>query len=95
MPSSLHCSQNEANDQGWDCGFDMDNVRWTMNPPIPDDSIEYFQKTRTGIGAALMPSFQVFGSPHPTGCQFVLLDGSVHMFGCDADQRVSPFGKPA
>jgi prepilin-type N-terminal cleavage/methylation domain-containing protein len=71
--------ENQGNDQGWDCGYDHDNVRWTMDAPKPDEWID------PNGGLTSWRSIQVFGSAHPAGCLFVYLDGSVHMISYDVD----------
>ncbi len=72
-------SDNNGNDQGWDCAYDVDNIRWTMDPPKPDE----WRDPNGGI--TTQRSTQVFGSAHPAGCQFVYLDGSVHTISYDID----------
>jgi hypothetical protein len=72
-------NENQGNDQGWDCGYDHDNIRWTMDPPKVDEWID------PNGGLTSWRSIQVFGSPHNAGCQFVYLDGSVHMISFDID----------
>ena len=74
-------SDNNGNDQGWDCAYDVDNVRWTLYAPQPDT-------WAPPGGLTSMQSTQVFGSAHPAGCQFVFLDGSVRTFGYDVDVAV-------
>ncbi len=71
--------ENNGNDQGWDCANDVDNVRWTVDPPKPDEWVD------PAGGLSSFKSVYVFGSAHPAGCQFVFLDGSVHTFGYDVD----------
>jgi type II secretory pathway pseudopilin PulG len=72
---------NEGNDQGWDAAYDYDNVRWTQDTPKPDEWI--YQNNPSNRW-----NFQVFGSAHPTGCQFVYLDGSTHTIGYEIDPVV-------
>jgi prepilin-type N-terminal cleavage/methylation domain-containing protein len=74
-------SNNEGNDQGWDCGADVDNIRWTMSTPKPDEWID-------PAGANSIQNFQVFGSAHNAGCQFVYCDGSGHMISFEVDPVV-------
>ncbi len=74
-------SFNYGNDQGWDCAADHDNLRWTMDPPKPDEWVDV-----GGLGT--QRSIQVFGSAHTAGCQFVYLDGSGHMISYDVNPRV-------
>jgi len=64
-----------GNDQGWDTGYDHDNIRWTMLPPVSDSSPGNLSGPETS---------QIFGSSHPSGCQFVFTDGSVHTISYDA-----------
>jgi hypothetical protein len=73
-------ADNNGNDQGWDCGFDVDNVRWTMDPPKGDEWVD------PAGGLTSIRSTQVFGSAHTTGCQFVFLDGSVRSLSYDVDR---------
>jgi prepilin-type N-terminal cleavage/methylation domain-containing protein len=72
---------NEGNDQGWDCAADVDNVRWTMDTPKPDEWI-------SPSGPNSIHNFQVFGSAHNAGCQFVYCDGSGHLISFDIDPNV-------
>jgi prepilin-type N-terminal cleavage/methylation domain-containing protein len=74
-------SANEGNDQGWDAAYDYDNVRWTQDSPHPDDWISQNNPAHRW-------NFQVFGSSHPSGCQFVYLDGSTHTIAYDVDPAV-------
>jgi prepilin-type N-terminal cleavage/methylation domain-containing protein len=74
-------SNNEGNDQGWDCAADVDNVRWTMSTPKPDEWID-------PAGPTSIQNFQVFGSAHNAGCQFVYCDGSGHMLSFDVVPKV-------
>jgi prepilin-type N-terminal cleavage/methylation domain-containing protein len=71
-------TSNEGNDQGWDTGYDYDNVRWTQDTPKPDEWVYLNNSTNRW-------NFQVFGSAHPAGCQFVYLDGSTHTISYDVD----------
>jgi prepilin-type N-terminal cleavage/methylation domain-containing protein len=73
---------NSGNDQGWDLGFDYDNVRWTNQSPHPDTWI-------AGSPSAVdQTTFESFGSAHPSGCQFVLCDGSTQTVSYDVDSKV-------
>lgn len=74
---------NWGNDQGWDVGFDHDNVRWTMAPPRPDS----WKASGSGIETTISQQ-QVFGSAHPGTCLFSFLDGSVHAISYDVDMPV-------
>lgn len=70
-----------GNDQGWDLGFDTDINRWTKYPPLSDSiGVDDFPDQFTGEDPV-----SVFGSAHPSGCQFVLCDGSVHTVAYDVD----------
>jgi type II secretory pathway pseudopilin PulG len=64
-----------GDDQSVFVGYDLDNTRWTTTtrPPVPDGST---------------PQQSQFGSSHPTGCQFVLCDGSVRLIRYDIDPQV-------
>jgi type II secretory pathway pseudopilin PulG len=64
-----------GDDQSLFVGYDLDNTRWTAVkwPPMPDG--------RT-------PNQQQFGSSHPTVCQFVFCDGSVHEVSYSIDPQV-------
>ncbi len=79
-------TSNNGNDQGWDCAFDVDNVRWTMDTPKPDEWVDPTPGANGGLTS--FRSTQVFGSAHPTGCQFVFLAGSVHAYSYDVDINV-------
>jgi prepilin-type N-terminal cleavage/methylation domain-containing protein len=74
-------TSNEGNDQGWDTAYDYDNVRWTQDTPKPDEWVYLSSPTNRW-------NFQVFGSAHSTGCQFVYLDGSTHTISYDVDPVV-------
>jgi prepilin-type N-terminal cleavage/methylation domain-containing protein len=74
-------SNNEGNDQGWDCAADVDNVRWAMSTPKPDEWID-------PAGPNSIQNFQVFGSAHNAGCQFVFCDGSGRMVAFEVDPVV-------
>jgi prepilin-type N-terminal cleavage/methylation domain-containing protein len=74
---------NYGNDQGWDCAADIDNIRWTMDPPKIDEWIDPLNG-----GLSSRRSTQVFGSAHNAGCQFVYCDGSGHMISYDIDPQV-------
>lgn len=75
-----------GNDQGWDAGFDHDNVRWTMDPPQPASWREC--AGAPDCNSLLIKNYQVFGSAHPGGCQFVMVDGSVQIVSYDVEARV-------
>jgi prepilin-type N-terminal cleavage/methylation domain-containing protein len=64
-----------GDDQGVFVGYDLDNTRWTTTawPPVPDGSA---------------PKYEQFGSSHPTVCQFVFCDGSVHEISYSIDPQV-------
>ncbi len=82
-------SEGAANNQGWDIGFDWDINRWTKYPPYPDSSANLrIGYTTTEIGERLLDELQVFGGPHPSGCQFVFCDGSVKTIVYGADGEV-------
>lgn len=66
-----------GNDQGWDLGYDHDNVRWGAIPPRSEGQDE------AGRG-----DYYLFGSSHPAGCQAVLLDGSVHTITYDIEPTI-------
>ena len=55
--------------EGYCVSYDIDTVRWTDQPPIPD--------TRLGINSINMR----FGSAHRGGLNVVFADGSVHRIG--------------
>lgn len=75
---------NDGNDQGWDTGYDHDNIRWTMSPPQPDS---WLPPTNLRNGPT-SPANRIFGSPHPGGCNFSFVDGSVHTISYDAATQV-------
>lgn len=76
-------AQNWGNDQGWDVGYDHDNIRWFMSPPKPDTWIP-----NPGVYEQPIVAHQVFGSAHPGGCHFLMLDGSVHSISYEVDLSV-------
>lgn len=75
-------AENNGNDQGWDCAYDVDNIRWAVDSPKADEWVDPLG------GLSSMRSAQVFGSAHATGCQFVYLDGSGHTISYDVDPVV-------
>jgi prepilin-type N-terminal cleavage/methylation domain-containing protein len=75
-------TDNEGNDQGWDTAYDYDNVRWTQGSPQRDEYVH------TAPESTVKWVFQIFGSAHTSGCQFVYLDGSTHMIAYDVDPPV-------
>lgn len=75
--------QNWGNDSGWDAGYDFDSVRWTMAPPQSDSWVLNEGGVTQPVGY-----HQVFGSSHPGGVQFVLLDGSVTSISFDVNMSV-------
>ena len=60
-------------DQSQYSGVDVDLNRWVIDPPCRDSKE--------------MDMF-VFGSAHPTGCNFVFCDGAVHFIRYDIDAEV-------
>ena len=54
-------------------GFDKDNTRWTLLPPVPDD--DHTQ------------SWDQFGSVHPGICNFVFCDGAVRSISFKIDPK--------
>lgn len=82
--------QNWGNDQGWDAGYDHDNVRWTMTTPKPDSWIGDPSARGSGTTVPGQPivTHQVFGSAHPGGVHFSMVDGSVHSISYDADLEI-------
>jgi prepilin-type N-terminal cleavage/methylation domain-containing protein/prepilin-type processing-associated H-X9-DG protein len=75
-------SDNNGNDQGWDCGADVDNFRWTMDPPKQDEWVD------PSGGLTSQRSTQVFGSAHSAGCNFVYCDGSGHLISFSIDPQI-------
>jgi len=75
--------QNWGNDQGWDVGYDHDNIRWFMATPKPDTWIP-----NPGQYEQPIVAHQVFGSAHPGSCHFLMLDGSVQSMSYDVDLSV-------
>lgn len=67
-------SEFAGDDHSMFVGDDADNRRWTISLPISD--------------RANNPSKNVFGGPHPTGCVFGYVDGSVHFLAYDRDVTV-------
>jgi len=61
--------------EGYTCGWDHDVVRLCSSPPAPD--------TNNGSGWGE----QRFGSPHPAGANFVMVDGSVKMIAYTITQN--------
>ncbi len=81
---------NEGNDQGWHQGWDIDNIRWTLGPPR-SDAQWFYDNAGNRLPSQSGPGwlrYRLFGSAHPTGCQFVFVDGSVHTFSYDIDETV-------
>lgn len=75
--------QNWGNDQGWDVGYDHDNIRWFMATPKPDTWIP-----QPGVYEQPIVAHQVFGSAHPGSCHFLMLDGSVQSISYEVDISV-------
>ena len=75
----VQTSQAKGEDQGDNqnmyVGYDYDTFRWTMLGTSP-----------TRDGPELGPD--LFGSAHPTGCNFVFVDGAVHLIRYDIDPEV-------
>ena len=81
---------NQGNDQGWNQGWDIDNIRWTLAAPRADS--QWFTDNN---GNRLPDSpgdgwlrYRVFGSAHPAGGNFTFVDGSVHTIPYDVDEQV-------
>jgi prepilin-type N-terminal cleavage/methylation domain-containing protein len=81
---------NDGNDQGWNQGWDIDNVRFTHLPPYPDT-----HRWTTANGQELADGselgkdrYKVFGAAHVAGAQFVMVDGSAHSIRFDVDPDV-------
>lgn len=64
-----------GDDQGQFVGYDLDNTRWTRSGWLP-------------VADGVQPNHNCFGSAHPTGCQFVFCDGSVHLIGYGINAEV-------
>ncbi len=66
---------DSGDDQSLYVGYDLDNTRWTTLgwPPAPDGNA---------------PKYEQFGSSHPSVCQFVFCDGSIHEISYDIDPEV-------
>lgn len=77
--------KNWGNDSGWDQGFDHDNVRWSVLPPLSDSRASVVP---SNTGNSTPPNAYYFGSAHPAGCQFVFVDNSVHTISYDIDKEV-------
>lgn len=67
-------------DQGWYCGWDMDEVRWTRAAPESDWNDPTGQANGRLRGQ--------FGGPHPWGMPRAKCDGSVDTVRYDIDQFV-------
>ena len=79
MLEDYDAGESAANNAGWDQGFDIDTNRWTAFPPFSDANTNLRQgQKHIEVGNNALDEFSVFGGPHPTGCQFVFADGSVH-----------------
>lgn len=79
--SSSPTISDNGNDQGWDVGFDHDNVRHAMYPPISDNWTPPPSAIPGRSGPYVVD--HAFGSAHPGSCQFVYTDGSVHSVSYD------------
>jgi prepilin-type N-terminal cleavage/methylation domain-containing protein len=78
---------NDGNDQGWNQGWDIDNVRFAHVSPVPDTYrwvAANGQEIPDGNEAG-KERYKVFGAAHPTGVLFVMVDGSVHSLAFDVD----------
>ncbi len=70
-PDAYYSSTAMGDDQSVYNGFDHDNYRYTTSPPRHD---------RKGYA-----DWSIFGSAHPSACNFVLCDGSTHSISYDVD----------
>ncbi len=74
-PDSYFNGADPADDQTMYEGFDNDNHRSCLVPPRQD--------------TPGFTSTEFFGSAHPSGCQFVFCDGSVHSISYSIDQETN------
>jgi len=80
---------NHGNDSGWDCGFDVDNARYTEAPPQADSF--NFDYSALGATNASNPEgnnktpYNIFGSAHAGVTLFAFADGSVHTVSFEID----------
>ncbi len=68
--------QDNGDDQSMYVGYDIDVNRWSGKSPL------YYPPVRDAAGTL---NYFSFGSAHPTGCQFVLCDGSVRTVSYSVD----------
>jgi prepilin-type N-terminal cleavage/methylation domain-containing protein/prepilin-type processing-associated H-X9-DG protein len=86
-PDHYYDMKTGWDDQSWDCGWDMDTIRWSgkdpfdLNDPV---ALATFQPTQdragTGMGRA-------FGSNHAGGFNMALCDGSVKSINYTIDPQ--------
>jgi len=93
-PEHYHTGMAPNDDQGWDVGFDWDNLRWsgstttTSSPTCKldvlgrADAIYRPMQDTSGYNGAL------FGSAHSIGFHMAFCDGSVHMLNYSLDIEV-------
>jgi prepilin-type processing-associated H-X9-DG protein len=72
-PDAYFNGSDPADDQTLYSGFDNDNHRSCIVPPTQDTP---------GVRIS-----EFFGSAHPSGCQFVFCDGSVHLISFSIDKE--------
>ena len=74
-------TSSDSNDQGWNLGWDWDIARWTHTPPQMDIRCN-------AVAATISANGQLFGAPHPGGCNLVMADGSVHSVAYEIEDAI-------
>jgi prepilin-type N-terminal cleavage/methylation domain-containing protein len=92
----VFATRNQGDDQSMYQGADFDTIRWGGNsqaPPAPGAGIDWQpRKDENHSDASGNPDTtwgdQQFGSAHPSGCFFVMCDGSVQIVAYTVDPGV-------
>ena len=74
IASTQYLKGGSGDDQTMYIGDDADIRRWAVQPPLPDSKN--------------IKANDAFGSAHPTGCQFVMCDGSVRLVAFSVDEKI-------
>jgi len=94
-PEEYTTGRGCADDQGWDSGFDYDNVRWTgeSDPTLSpsqhcqfDGNLGICRPHQDQLGTSTC--FRAFGSAHVSGFHMAMCDGSVHHMSYSIDGRI-------
>jgi prepilin-type N-terminal cleavage/methylation domain-containing protein len=73
-PDSYETGNDGSDDQTIYNGFDIDNIRWTIDPPLPDTP-------------GYAGGYFIFGGPHPAAFMMSFADGSVRPISFQIDRE--------